>query len=365
MATLKEYFDHRRGDNAKGVAGKNAAVKRRIVARLAAKGETSLAELAKELEISIPTITKLVGELVSEDILTDNGKVETAGGRRPNVFGLAGSGSGVNFLGVEIDRHHTSLVITDLRNEIVARSTIAHSADDIDALLKAVAAEARRLADQARIRRDGITGAGVCVPGRVDHVSGMSYGWFTGGEVALRKAAETHFKLPVAIDNNVRARCKAERALTDAATANDMVYVDLGHNMAAAIVVGGALYYGHSGFAGEFAGEPMFGEGTDMDIIMNAAQLREEAAIELVEQAAVKAGRNIAMLLGVLNPELVVVGGTLARAGDYLMLPLQAVVNKHAQNQLYRDTCFRLAQAGANAGAVGAAMTVKSKIVGS
>ncbi len=117
MTTLKEFFNRHEDDVAKGISHKNNLIKRNIIAYMAVNGECTLAELSKELHISIPTITKLVGDLVAEDIVTDNGKVETPGGRRPNIFGLANSA--IYFVGVDISRDRLHYVITDLKNNII------------------------------------------------------------------------------------------------------------------------------------------------------------------------------------------------------------------------------------------------------
>ncbi|MBR2962125.1 MAG: MarR family transcriptional regulator, partial [Alistipes sp.] len=87
MSSLIDFFNNQETEN-KGLLHKNNLIKRSIIAYMAVNGESTLAELTKELRISIPTITKLVQELVDEGIVTDLGKVETPGGRRPNVFGL-------------------------------------------------------------------------------------------------------------------------------------------------------------------------------------------------------------------------------------------------------------------------------------
>lgn len=117
MTSLTEFFSRQEDDNLKGISHKNNLFKRNIIAHMAVNGECTLSELTKELHISIPTITKLVQELVQENIVTDLGKVETPGGRRPNVFGLARSA--IYFAGVNIGRDNMSFLITDLHNNIV------------------------------------------------------------------------------------------------------------------------------------------------------------------------------------------------------------------------------------------------------
>ena len=111
MSSLTEFFNIQSNENLKGITHKNNIIKRNIIAYMAVNGESTLSELTKELHISVPTITKLVQELIEENIVNDLGKVETPGGRRPNVFGLANSA--IYFAGVNVARDNMTYVITD------------------------------------------------------------------------------------------------------------------------------------------------------------------------------------------------------------------------------------------------------------
>ena len=121
MTSLTEFFVKHEEDAVKGVSHKNSIIKRNIIAHMAVNGECTLSELTKELHISVPTITKLVQELVEENIVTDLGKVETPGGRRPNIFGLANSA--IYFAGVYVGRDNMRFVVTDLQNNIIVEHT--------------------------------------------------------------------------------------------------------------------------------------------------------------------------------------------------------------------------------------------------
>ena len=72
----------------RNIDGKNSILKKKIIALCINEGDYSLADLSKELNTSIPTITKLVGELMDEGFLVDMGKLGTNGGRRPSIYGL-------------------------------------------------------------------------------------------------------------------------------------------------------------------------------------------------------------------------------------------------------------------------------------
>ena len=121
MTSLAKYFNLDAEANLKGINHKNNIIKRNIIAYMALNGESTLSELTRELHISVPTMTKLVQELVDDSIVIDLGKVETPGGRRPNVFGLANSA--IYFAGINVARDHMAYVITDLQNNIILEHT--------------------------------------------------------------------------------------------------------------------------------------------------------------------------------------------------------------------------------------------------
>ena len=93
------------------IDGKNAFLKKSIIALCINEGDYSLADLSKELNTSVPTITKLVGELIDEGFLTDMGKQGTSGGRRPSIYGLNPSAG--YFVGTEVRRNSISVAVTN------------------------------------------------------------------------------------------------------------------------------------------------------------------------------------------------------------------------------------------------------------
>ena len=81
---------------------KNALVKKKIITHYFYNGSSTITDLSKELDLSIPTVTKLITEMVNDGYIDDYGKLETNGGRHPNLYGLNPE-SGY-FIGVDIKR---------------------------------------------------------------------------------------------------------------------------------------------------------------------------------------------------------------------------------------------------------------------
>ena len=222
---------------------------------MAVNGECTLSELTKELHISVPTITKLVQELVEENIVSDLGKVETPGGRRPNIFGLANSA--IYFAGVNVGRDNMSFLITDLQNNIVKRRTTSRSAGS-PSMHRAHLLEYRTFHRYVRCGTGArFSGLGVCV-GDVNPDTGRSYKYFTSSEQSLRDMLEQRVGIRVLLENDTRARCYAEYTCGKSKDEMDVLYLHMGRGVAIGIVVDGQLYYGKSGFAGEFGHIPFF-----------------------------------------------------------------------------------------------------------
>ena len=129
---------------------------------------------AKRLHISIPTVTKLVEELLAENIIADRGKIETSGGRRPNVYGL--TNSAIYFAGIEVSRDQIVLVITDLQNNIIQSERKSDFAlDDTDECLETICSTIENFLAGSGIDRTKLLGIGVCMAGRVNPKTGRSY----------------------------------------------------------------------------------------------------------------------------------------------------------------------------------------------
>ena len=406
MSSLIDFFNNHESD--KGLSHKNNLIKRNIIAYMAMNGDVALAELTKELKISIPTITKLVQELVDEDIVSDLGKVETHGGRRPNIYGL--TCSTLYFAGVHVGRDRMTCVITDLQNNLVYETVY----DDFELVdrahcLDTICNNIVDFLDNCGYDRAKILGLGVCIVGRVNTSEGRSFHYFTSFDESLRDIIEARVGLRVLVENDTRARCYAEYNFSRSKTESNVIYLHLGLGVAIGIVSDGKLYYGKNGFAGEFGHIPFFNnekicfcgkkgcletevsgiaieekmnelvrngantilrkryeakEQIHINDIVNAARNDDNLSIELIEEAGEKVGKAVAFLINIFNPESVIVGGNLAAAGDYIMLPLKSATNKYSLSLVYKDTKFRVSKLGANANAWGVAMLMRNLVIG-
>lgn len=103
------------------LGSKNALMKIKIISYYINNGENSLADLGKEMDLTVPTVTKLVGELIEDGYVIDFGKQETNGGRRPNIYGL-NPDSGY-FIGVDIKHFRVNLALINFKGDLMQTKT--------------------------------------------------------------------------------------------------------------------------------------------------------------------------------------------------------------------------------------------------
>ena len=104
-------------------------------------------------------------------------------------------------------------------------------------------------------------------------------------------------------------------------------------------------------------------EDIKLEDIIEAAHNDDVLAIELIAKIGEKLGRAIAMLINVFNPELVILGGSLAMTEDYLRLPIQSSINKYSLSRVSSDTKIKVSKLGNRAGVIGASLLVRNRLL--
>ncbi len=105
------------------------------------------------------------------------------------------------------------------------------------------------------------------------------------------------------------------------------------------------------------------GETTGIEDILDGARRDDTLCIELLAEMGEKIGRGIAFLANVFNPELIVIGGPLSQAGDYLKLPMRSTVNKLTLSLVNNDTRIQISKLGETAGVIGGALLARDRLL--
>lgn len=392
-------------------SNKMAKTKKRIIAHLVDNGPSTITDLAKSLNCSIPTITKFVAELTEADCIRDYGKLETLGGRYPLLYGLKAE-SGY-FLGVDVKHDSISLGIVDFVGDVkqVFHSIpfqLENTPEALGELCNVILAKLK----EAKFKVKDILNVNVNLPGRINPQAGLSHTLFNFNPgQSMAETLSTALGMPVTIDNDTRGMTYGEFtqgvvSSQENASNTDILYLNISWGIGLGIVLGGEIYTGKSGFSGELghittydnqllchcgkkgcletevsglalhrqilerinSGESSVlservhrGEGITQADIIQAAIDEDILVLELLGDMGAKLGKQIAGLINIFNPDLVIIGGTLSQTGDYITQAVQSVVRTYSLNLVNKDTQIVTATLGERAGVIGACMLARSR----
>ena len=384
---------------------KGAQMKQRIITQIIYEGTTTITELSKNIGISVPTVTKFIDELCRDGYVKDCGKLETSGGRHPSLYGLnAASGY---FIGVDVKVNMINIGLVDFKGDILdLKMEVPFKLENTQECLDELCELISSYIDQQNINKEKILNICVGITGRVNPNTGQSYTRLNFTEEPLAKVLEDKVGYNVCIDNDCRAMAYGEYIKRSTKCPKNLIFVNVNWGLGMAIIIDGKLYSGMSGFAGEFGHnygydnqqicycgkkgcietevscsalyrkfiERLRGgensillreksiEEITLEDIIEAINREDVLAIELVQEIGNKLGRHIGDLINVLNPEMVIIGGELSEAGEYLLPPIISTVRKYTLNLMYRDSDIVLSELKGKANVIGASLLARSKL---
>jgi predicted NBD/HSP70 family sugar kinase len=381
-------------------------LKKSIIKLLAITGVATIAEIGKETDFSIPTVTKMILELIEDGIVFEDGKVGTAGGRRPFQYGI--NPNACYFLGVEVKRNSITIGIQDFNNKFVKLSeNITYTLENTRESLAALCSIINQFVADSEVLREKIIGACINLSGRINSCKGFSYSYFFFEERPLSEIIESQIHIKTFLENDTRAMGYGEYNCGVVKNEKDVIFVNIGWGVGISIICGGKLYYGKSGYSGEFGHSPVFDneiichcgkkgcleteisgfalerkfkkalengsisilsdkkaiEDITIDDILNAISKNEDMlGIEIIEEIGSQMGRYLSMLINIFNPELVILGGSLAGTDMYLRLPVKTAIHKYSLSLVSLDMELKMSSLGSKAGVIGACYILRDKL---
>ncbi|MBQ6761811.1 MAG: ROK family transcriptional regulator [Bacteroidales bacterium] len=387
---------------------KNSLLKKTILHLCIQNGEYSIASLSEQINSSVPTVTKLIGELMDEGFMIELGKSGTSGGRRPSIYGL-NPDAGM-FVGLDIRHSHASIAVTDFKGGLISfQDNIPFTFEPDENCIHRVAHSLRAFFSEKDLDWNKVLGMGISVAGRVNPKTGYSNLYSFDPERPINKILSEDLDIPVVIENDSRAMTYGEYLAGAVKKEKNVLFINVSWGLGMGMILDGHLYYGTSGFSGEFGHFPLLDndqicrcgkigcletgasgsalvrliteqlragrasslsqtfkkEGkVNLNDIFKAIQEEDILTIESIEKIGSNLGRGLAGLINVFNPQLVVIGGKLSLAGDYLILPIRSAVKRHAQTIANQDTAIRFTKLRNEAAPIGACMLSRSHLLG-
>ena len=378
-----------------------------IIKRLLSNGNATITELSFELQSSVPTVTKAVNELLSEGYMIDTGKITNSGGRRPSLFSI--NPTCAYFMGVEVNTTDLSIGLQNIKNEFVnIEMRTSFILENTQESLMEFCEILNAFINDSLVEKNMIVGVCINFSGRINSMQGFSYNYFYSENRPLAEIISDQLYMPVHLENDTRAMAFGEYKEGVVDLEQNIIFLNYSWGVAIGMITDGKLYYGKSGYSGEFGHSTIFNNGimcqcgklgcleTEISgwslvkqfqeaiaegkqsqisidenlialqhqvIIDGALKLEDSLCVDLVTKQSEKIGRYLSILLNIFNPDLLVIGGDFARLGDYVLLPIQAALKKHSLGLVNRDMKLEKSTLGPRAGVIGACCIVKEKML--
>lgn len=389
------------------LGSKSALVKKRIITHYIYNGSSTITDLSKELDLSIPTVTKFISEMCEDGYINDYGKLETSGGRHPSLYGLNPE-SGY-FIGVDIKKFAVNIGLINFKGDMMElKMNIPYKFENTPEAMEELCRLISSFIKKTKVNTEKILNININISGRVNPESGYSFSQFNFSERPLAEVLTDKIGCQVCIDNDTRAMTYGEYLQGCVKGEKNIIFVNISWGLGIGIIIDGKIYTGKSGLSGEFGHINVFdneilchcgkkgcleteasgsaiyrilqerikkGECSilsgrannqelplTLDEIISAVNKEDLLCIEIVEEIGQKLGKQIAGLINIFNPELVIIGGTLSLTDDYIAQPIKTAIRKYSLNLVNQDSVITVSKLKDRAGIVGACMLARSRM---
>ncbi|MBT3154208.1 ROK family protein [Streptomyces sp. CHD11] len=378
----------------------------RLLRLLRDGGPNSRAQLGDQVDLSRSKLAVEVDRLLETELVVADGLAASRGGRRSHNIRL---NPHLRFLGVDIGATSVDVAVTNAELEI-----LGHINQPMDVREGPVAVFEQVLAMAAKLKASGLAegfdGAGIGVPGPVRFPEGIPVappimpGW---DGFPVREALSQDLGCPVMVDNDVNLMAMGEQHAGVARTVGDFLCVKIGTGIGCGIVVGGEVYRGTTGSAGDighiqavpdgrscacgnrgcleahFSGAALARDATEaaqqqlsgelatrlesngtlsaVDVAA-AAAAGDATALDLIREGGNRTGQVIAGLVSFFNPGLVVIGGGVTGLGHTLLAAIRTQVYRGSLPLATGNLPIVLGELGPAAGVIGGARLISDHL---
>jgi glucokinase-like ROK family protein len=376
----------------------------RLLALLRDEGPMSRVALGERLDLPRAKLTGELTRLIDTGLVQIGGPAASRGGRRSTLVHLADD---LRFIAADVGATSINVAVTDGRCEVLAIES-----EDCEVrlgptpVLDRVADLATRVLEKAPGR---LMGAGIGLPGPVSFRDGMPVappimpGW---DRYPVRDELAGKWGCPVTVDNDVNVMALGERHAGVARSLDDLIFVKVGTGIGCGIVLGGKVYRGVAGTAGDighirlddygpacacgevgcleayFGGSALARDAMTLARSGRSTMLAEKltdrgklnaqdvgeaatagdfAAANLVREGGRRLGHVVASLVSFLNPGMVVIGGGVSRLGHPLLAEVRSSVYRRSLPLATGNLPIVLSELGELAGVTGAAWSASDR----
>ncbi|MGP4039412.1 ROK family transcriptional regulator [Gracilibacillus sp. D59] len=374
-----------------------------ILNKIRTAGSISRAQIAKETQLTPPTVGTIVKELLEQGLIQESQLGVSQGGRKPTMLVL--NTKGFHIIGIDVGPSDIRFVISDLSGEV-----IDENAQEIiqelqkDSFLNMLTTGVEQLITKHSSLQ--FIGIGVAMHGVVDSEQGISI--FAPNlnlrNIPIKDHLEARFDMNVKVENDAKSLALGEAWFDNQMSNKSMIAVNVGQGIGAGLVIDGKLYSGEHGIAGEIghmtvdlhgkkcscgnegclqtvASGPAIAEKAveliEQGYATSLSEYQETITAEAVHQAAMAGDRlaqNVLMeagtylgialtnLIHVCNPSTIIIGGGVSKADTFILDPIVSTIKTRTISERAQATPVYLSKLGEYGSSLGAVALILSEL---
>ncbi len=352
--------------------------KKKILQLLYQHDSLSGSVLSKKIGVSLPTALALLSELSDLKFVEACGTGKSSGGRKPVMFRLLNES--VYIIACELLRFKAKMIVYNSHNEPVTAMRYFETSIDDNQLVEKIYDNAQDLIKEFEIDENRIFAVGLSMPGLVDETSGINYTIKNKEYIYVKQRLESKFDKYVYVNNDARMQAYGEYIFGKARGHSNAVIINWNLGIGMGMILNKKLYNGSTGFAGELSHSKFVDEGelcicgkrgcletiassyvlvnnaikgieenvvsqltlnfknkTDQlqpEDVIKAAKSGDEFSISLLHDLGKALGKGLSVAVQLLNPEIIVLGGVVSQANQFILAPVEYTLNKFCLDKI-------------------------------
>jgi predicted NBD/HSP70 family sugar kinase len=353
--------------------------------------------IGKRIGVSLPTAISLLKELSNDKLVESRGAGESKGGRRPMMFGL--KNDSIFVIACELGRFKGKLAIYDAHNQLLAPVVEFDANIDEDDLVEKIYNEAQKIIVEKDLNSDRIFGFGIAMPGLVDEGVGVNYTIKNQSFQNIKERLQEKFDALVYVNNDARMQAYGEFVFGEAVDHQNALIINWNWGLGLGMILDGKLYNGATGFAGELSHIKFLEEGNlcicgkrgcletvtsvyvllanareaikqerisqltqrfkgredelRIEDIISAVKQGDEFCISLINKVGLALGKALSNTIQLMNPDIIVIGGIVSEANQYVLTPIQQSINQYCLEQISGNTKIVISKTWKESGLLG------------
>jgi len=362
--------------------------------------------ISKRIGVSLPTAISLLNELAESNYIEQRGTGESRGGRKPTLFGL--SNNSIFVIACEVERYRAKIIIYNSNNQAVTPMVKFETSIDDDQLVDKIYKHTKQLISDNNIKEKQILGIGITMPGLIDETKGINFTIKNKAYQNVKERLQNKFGKLVYINNDARMQAYGEYIFGAAKGHKNAIVVTWSYGVGLGIIIDGKLYNGTNGFAGELSHIQLVEDGNlcicgkrgcletvtsayvlvreakkgisehkisqlteqfknnpealKPEDVISAARAGDEFSIHLLHQVGLALGKGLSVTLQLLNPDIIVLGGPISMANQFVLTSIQQSLNKFCLEQIYANTKIVISDIWEQSGLLGITAMLYQKL---